>query len=513
MNAATYPPSTDMTALKWRDLIMTGVIPGAVAGLAGGLVFGLAIVELGGMSSVASLVRVESTLVGFIVHMLVAAIIGVGIGVLIWHNHPGVGQTLYWGMVCGAIWWFLGTLTLNPLFLGDELAWTAGHAQAAFPALLGHLLYGATVGIVLAVLRLLEHSIPSTGASVGTVVRGALAGTLGMAMIAWPLSAQGHLAQMVGASSSDAGSMLWIYVLGIGLLSGVGLSLIYASPALSSGAGVIRGGMFGFLLWILLPLTILPLLRGEDLLWHIEEARAHFPSFVGFLLFGSATALIYRWLTEAHTALFNDMTTNREFEGIGTQGLRALGRGIVGGMVGGAIFAGVMIQTGALTSVSGLVGANNPVAGLVVHMGIAVLVGSSYGLLFRGQSYDLGSALGWGASYGFIWWVVGSLTLFPILLGTVPDWSADAVAGLFPFLVGHLMYGAGLGVMLHVMEARHNPWWITRRQAATERVERRRQQALTSAPALWTLVMVMALTLSVLLGSDGSGVDLPPPVY
>ena len=114
---------------------------------------------------------------------------------------------------------------------------------------------------------------------------------------------------------------------------------------------------------------------------------------------------------------------------------------------------------------------------------------------------------------GFIWRVVGSLTLFPILVGTVPNWSADAVAGTFPSLVGHLMYGAGLGAMLHAMEAGQNPWWITRRQAARERVERRRQQPLAAAPALWTLVVVMALTLSMLLGSDGSSIDLPRSVY
>jgi hypothetical protein len=75
------------------------------------------------------------------------------------------------------------------------------------------------------------------------------------------------------------------------------------------------------------------------------------------------------------------------------------------------------------------------------------------------------------------------------------------------------MYGAGLGAMLDAMEAGHNPWRITRRQASTERVKRRRQQALTAAPALWTLVVVMALTLSVLLGSDGSSIDLPRSVY
>lgn len=133
--------------------------------------------------------------------------------------------------------------------------------------------------------------------------------------------------------------------------------------------------------------------------------------------------------------------------------------------------------------------------------------------LFIDQSYDLGS--GWDGAHlnGSIWWVVGSLTLFPILVGTVPNWSADAVAGTFPSLVGHLMYGAGLGAMLRAKEVGQNPWWITRRQAATERVERRRQQALTAAPALWTLVVVMALTLSVLLGSDGSSIDLPRSVY
>ena len=50
----------------------------------------------------------------------------------------------------------------------------------------------------------------------------------------------------------------------------------------------------------------------------------------------------------------------------------------------------------------------------------------------------------WAHLNGFIWWVVGSLTLFPILVGTVPNWSADAVAGTFPSLVGHLMYrGSG----------------------------------------------------------------------
>jgi hypothetical protein len=38
------------------------------------------------------------------------------------------------------------------------------------------------------------------------------------------------------------------------------------------------------------------------------------------------------------------------------------------------------------------------------------------------------SAVGWGVSYGFVWWLIGPLTLMPILLGTTPDWTAGATA-------------------------------------------------------------------------------------
>ena len=91
----------------------------------------------------------------------------------------------------------------------------------------------------------------------------------------------------------------------------------------------------------------------------------------------------------------------------------------------------------------------------------------------------------------------------PVFLGTTPDWTADAVARVFPHLIGHMMYGAGLGVTFYLIEARHSPWWVPRREAQIARVARRRDQVLTSAPALWTLVVVISLTLPVLLGSDG----------
>ncbi len=75
------------------------------------------------------------------------------------------------------------------------------------------------------------------------------------------------------------------------------------------------------------------------------------------------------------------------------------------------------------------------------------------------------------------------------------------MATTFPNLIGHLTYGAGLGVIFYLLEARYSPWWIPRRQAEGVRVAHLIEQVLTSAPALWTLLIATGLTLSSLLGS------------
>ena len=119
-----------------------GILSGATAGLVGGLVFGLVMLDTGLLPTVAQLVRVDSPVVGFVVHMFVAAIIGAGFGVLVWHQLPSAGETLFWGLAYGTFWWYLGPLTLLPLMSGGGLTWDLGSAQEALPALLGHVLYG-----------------------------------------------------------------------------------------------------------------------------------------------------------------------------------------------------------------------------------------------------------------------------------------------------------------------------------------------------------------------------------
>jgi uncharacterized membrane protein YagU involved in acid resistance len=258
---------------------------------------------------------------------------------------------------------------------------------------------------------------------------------------------------------------------------------------------------YGFFWWIVWPMTVLPLARGSPLTWSLELGQASFAFLPPYLLVGAATGLAYQWLDGLARALFSETRGRGDEEGMGTEGLRAAGRGAAAGLAGGVVFTLVMVQIGFLRTAAGLVGSRSLLAGLIVQLVIADLIGVSYGLLFRRQSYDAGSALGWGVSYGFFWWVLGALTLLPAMLGAAPQWTAQAASALFGSLIGHLAYGAGLGVVFHWLDARHNPWWLPGTRTEETRAARRKEQLLTAAPALWALVVVIAVTLPVLLST------------
>ena len=485
------------------EVLKTGLFPGALAGLVGGLLFGTAMSELGRLSTIAELVRTDSSAVGFIVLMVVATLLGAGFGILVWSQRPGAGETLFWGLVYGTFWWYLGTLTLLPLFRGDGLAWNVAEAQSELPVLLGLALYGTGTALALVVLRWRHHVQADSGSFDGAaIVRGGLAGLLSAALLGWALDAQDQLRVFTGGLADDSRAVAWLVVLVVGLIAGAVFALLYPRPTDGAGAGLIRGTVYGFLWWVVGGLTVLPLIGGEGLNWSFSEVRGLFFTIPGYLLFGAGVGLSYQWLGALVRLLFSDHIGGSGEEGVGTQGLRILGRSVLGGLVGGLLFSFIMAQIGFLPYVADLVGAKSSATGFFVHLVIAVLVGTSYGVLFRRQCYDLGSALGWGVSYGFFWWILGPLTLMPIFLGSTPQWNIDAASMAFPNLIGHLAYGAGLAVTFYLLEARYSPWWIPRTQVEESRVARRKEQVLTSAPALWTVLVAIGLTLPILLGTD-----------
>ncbi len=494
-------------------LVRNGAIPGAVAGLVGGLTFGVAMAQLGYLPTVASLVRASTAEAGFLVHMVIAAIVGAGFGMFVCGQRLGAGEMFFWGLTYGSLWWFLGPLTLLPLLRGDAVVWDVGSAQAAFPSLLGHLWYGAATAIAYAVLRRRwEAAGPRIGA--GTIALGAVAGLVGSWLLARLLDAQAPWLDSSELLNPATHRVAGPTIVLIGLATGVGFALLFPQVRDSSGPMLIRGTMYGFAWWVAGALTLMPLAAGTGLAWSLDAARARFPALPGFLLFGACVALVYRWLHGLGRLLFSDDVGSRDEEGIGTRGLRALGRGAFAGLIGGLVFTIVMLRIGVLPTVARLIGASSPWSGVIVHLVIANLIGASFGLLFLRRSFDIGSALGWGLSYGFFWWILGPLTLLPILLGVAPRWTPEIAAALMASLVGHLAYGAALGVAFYLLEARYTPWWISHTDAEAARAARRRDQVLTSAPALWALVVVIALTLPIVLTCGmppaGGGYSMAP---
>jgi uncharacterized membrane protein YagU involved in acid resistance len=126
---------------------MEALKSGIIAGLGGGLVFGLLMALMGMLPMVGMLVGQESSAIGFIVHMLISAIFGAAFGLVAARFFSGWTQNLAAGVVYGVIVWAAGALVMMPLMLGmNEMVLQIGQAQ--WMSLIGHVLFGViTAGI------------------------------------------------------------------------------------------------------------------------------------------------------------------------------------------------------------------------------------------------------------------------------------------------------------------------------------------------------------------------------
>lgn len=128
----------------------SAVPAGIGGGLAGGVVFGIMMQMMGMIPMIAMLVGSESVVVGWIVHLIIAAFIGVTFALLVGSraNKPGIAAVL--GLGYGALWWVLGPLLIMPARLGMP---TFMFNDMTTQSLIGHLVYGAILGITYAVVR------------------------------------------------------------------------------------------------------------------------------------------------------------------------------------------------------------------------------------------------------------------------------------------------------------------------------------------------------------------------
>jgi uncharacterized membrane protein YagU involved in acid resistance len=461
-----------------RGSAARAVAAGAPAGVAGGLLFGAAMAHTGTLPTVATLVGSGSSRAGFAVHMLISAVVGAGFGLLIRGQRCGPAETMFLGVGYGALWWCIGPLTLLPLALDQPPAWQLQAAQQQFPSLVGHLLYGVGTALAFLVLHGPEDDPagrPAGGPAVGALLRGALAGALAALALRWVLEARSP-------------------ALALGPALGVAVAALAPRVSQGAGAALVRGQAYGFVAWVAGELTIVPLLGDAGLRWSLEEARASFVMLPGYLLLGAVAALVREGLDGLAPLLSSEHLRSYRGATAGSGVLAAGLRGAVAGLLGGAVISQLMLQGAVPAVAERLTGSGGLLVGFAVNLAIAVAIGVSYGLLFRRLGQDVTCALGWGLSYGFLWWVLGPLTLLPALLGSEPQWTAAAAGGALSALAGHLVYGACLGVAFHLLEAPFGVPWLARSRSEALRAQRRRDQLLAATPALSALLVTMLLT-------------------
>jgi hypothetical protein len=132
--------------------------------------------------------------------------------------------------------------------------------------------------------------------------------------------------------------------------------------------------------------------------------------------------------------------------------------GVVGGLIAGLVF-GLMMHmmtvptpdmgnVPMMSQIAAIVGSTSVVVGWAYHLFNSAVIGALFAWLLGRRVIDYGSGLGWGAAYGFGWWILGGLILMPMLLG-MPAFAPLMMAPMrmvaMGSLIGHLIYGLILG--------------------------------------------------------------------
>lgn len=132
--------------------------------------------------------------------------------------------------------------------------------------------------------------------------------------------------------------------------------------------------------------------------------------------------------------------------------------GIVGGLIAGVVFGMMMQMMTAPTPDGGqmpminmvgmIVGSPTAAVGWLYHLFNSAVIGAIFAWVLGTRIVGYGSGLGWGAAYGFVWWILGGLILMPVFLGMptfaplmMPEMRMVAMGSL----IGHLVYGLILG--------------------------------------------------------------------
>jgi uncharacterized membrane protein YagU involved in acid resistance len=288
------------------------LVVGGLAGLVGGWAFGQWMAKVNHFPLIAGLIHLSSREAGAALHFVFACIIGASFGLLFQRDVRGYGSCLGWGLGYGMFWWFLGPMTLMPLWQGRRLDWSYQHGQALFGSLVGHIIYGLIVGVIYAAVDRLwvalfiesdpinrqpeapgSRTLRSTGWG---AVAGLVGGLVCLPIIA-AVSGLPVLAGLVGGTSPVVGVVVHLL---ISALIGVSYGVLFERESPDWPAGIAWGLVYGLTWWFAGRLTLLPILQGRSFTWTPEAAASALPFLIGHLVEGVVTAVAFLAFERRH---------------------------------------------------------------------------------------------------------------------------------------------------------------------------------------------------------------------
>jgi hypothetical protein len=479
-SVVAIPVEAKVGHAAWTELAL-----GAAVGLAGGVLQSLVL-----PSSLASGIAIGGAF-GMLFALLFA------------RRANTAGAGLIWGLAASFLLWLTIPAGSSALIAGHAGS-TAMLADAShrFPSLVAYLVFlGMPVGVVMGARR----GIHMVGTDKGlhwqrALVAGGLAGVLGGAIFDRWMSAGDYFPLLSGLSQLPSRGTSLALQFAIAALMGVLFGILFQRDVRGYGSCMGWGMGYGMLWWFLGPLTLWPLLSGSRLDWSAGAASAIFGSLVGHILYGLILGVAYATIDKIWIRMFIESDPlNREARGPGVKALQSLGWGAVAGFAGGLVSCPIMLKTGVLTKIAGLDTSLSNIHGLAIHLLVSALIGMTFGLLFRNESSSLADGIGWGWLFGLMWWYLGPMTLLPLMLTGVCDWSTAAASALLPSLIGHLVFGAVTAFVFLVLERRYKRWLLLDPRTAM-REQRKLRPAGTPAPALWFLALGLGVLLPILLG-------------
>jgi hypothetical protein len=430
------------------------------------------------------------------------AIFGVAFGLFFSQRATSPGAGLIWGVAAALLLWIVVPAGILPLRYTNHSMGMLSGARASFPQLVAFLVcLGMPVGVTLGTWSEFHSRTPRPKFSWGrAIVAGGFAGTLAGFIFGQWVSSGNYFPLLAGYGEPNSHTTTVILHFAIALLIGSTFGVLFQKDVRGYGSSMAWGLAYGMIWWFLGPLTLSRVAAHLPLDWSAEQGSNLFGSLVGHILYGLMLGVTYAAFDRLWLRLFvHSDPLNRESEGPGLRFIRSVEWGGLAGLAGGLVSSPVLLVTGILPKIAGLDTSFAGARGLLIHLVISVLIGASYGLLFRNEASSLGLGVAWGWLFGLIWWYLGPLTLLPMLLTGQIDWRHEAASALLPLLPGHLIYGATTAFVFLLLERRYTRWLLLDpRNAARE--QRRVRQVGTPAPAVWLFVLGLGVLLPILLG-------------